>query len=263
MLLQLLVLLLTSVTLMQPSGVPGQTPPRIDCAAEWTQTTILLERAVLADDAQTVKAVRAACLQAIASGTPAERLPLTRYAIAYADWRLSTNPFVAEREQNDLLDEAETQLQEALKLNDKFAEASGLMAGVLGMKIAKSPMKGMFLGGKSSHFLDQALALEPDNPRLLLQRGVSRYNTPAMFGGSLKEAETLLRKSLTLFEKEPADRAWPNWGRFDAHVWLGQALVKRGDRAGARAEYDRAAAIAPQSGWLRFVLVPQLEKAGK
>jgi len=263
MLLHLLLSLIQAAT-MQAPGAAGQTPARIDCAADWTQTTVMLERAVLADDVQTMKAVRASCLQAIASATAAaDRVPLTRYAIAYADWRMSTNPFVTEQEHGDFLEEADRQLQEAIKMNEKFAEASGLMAAVLGMKIAKSPMKGMVLGPRSGRFLERALTLEPDNPRLVLQLAVSRFNTPAMFGGSVKEAEALLRKSLTLFEKEPADRAWPNWGRFDAHVWLGQALVKRGDRAGARAEYDRASAIAPQSGWLRFVLIPQLEKGAK
>jgi tetratricopeptide (TPR) repeat protein len=237
--------------------------PSVNCAADWSQTTATLERAVLNDDVATMKAVRASCLQAVAAGLPADRAPLTRYAVAYADWRMSTNPFVSSREQSDMLEEADLQLQEALKAQETFAEGYGLRAGVLGLKIAKSPMKGMVLGPRASALIDRALALEPDNPRLVLQQGVSKFNTPAMFGGSTKEAETLLRRSLALFERERADRPWPNWGRFDAHAWLGQALVKRGDLVGARAQYDRAAAIAPQSGWLRFVLVPQLEKAGK
>src|SRR4029077_4820102 len=132
-------------------------------------------------------------------------------------------------------------------------EGHGLLAAVFGMKIAKSPTKGMFLGPRSSTHLDRALALDANNPRLLLQQGVSKFNTPAMFGGGTKAAEMLLRRAIAEFEREPIDRAWPNWGRLDAHAWLGQALVKRGDIGGARAEYDRAAAIAPQSGWLRFV----------
>lgn len=251
------------LALLLLAALQTQAPSPIQCAADWPATTATLERAVLNDDATTLKAIRASCLQAIAGGLPADRVPLTKYAVAYADWRMSTNPFVSAREQSDLLDEADSQLQDAVKLQESFAEAHGLLAGVLGIKIAKSPMKGMVLGMRSSTLIDRALALEPDNPRLVLQHGVAKFNTPAMFGGSTKEAETLLRRALAIFDKEPADRQWPNWGRFDAHVWLGQTLVKRGDLAGARAEYDRAGAIAPQSGWLRFVLVPQLEKAAK
>jgi hypothetical protein len=80
-----------------------------------------------------------------------------------------------------------------------------------------------------------------------------------MFGGGMDKAEQLLRRSLERFAVEPRDKPWPNWGRFDAHVWLGRALLERGDRAGARAEYDKAREVAPNSGWLRYVLIPALE----
>jgi predicted negative regulator of RcsB-dependent stress response len=42
-------------------------------------------------------------------------------------------------------------------------------------------------------------------------------------------------------------------------VWLGQALLQKGDRTGARAEYDKARGLAPNSGWLRYVLLPALD----
>ena len=66
-----------------------------------------------------------------------------------------------------------------------------------------------------------------------------------------------------LFDKEPVEKAWPNWGRFDVHAWLGQTLVKKGDFNGARAEYQKALEIAPKSGWITYVLMPELEKAAK
>jgi len=53
---------------------------------------------------------------------------------------------------------------------------------------------------------------------------------------------------------------WPNWGRFDAHAWLGQALARHGDNAGARAEYAAALRIAPSSEWVRTMLLPQVGK---
>jgi Flp pilus assembly protein TadD len=121
----------------------------------------------------------------------------------------------------------------------------------------------MLLGPMASRSLDRAAKAEPANPRVLLLQGVSAYNTPAMFGGDLGDAERLLRRSLEVLSREPADKPWPNWGRFDAHVWLGQTLLKKGDKAGARAEYDKALAIAPDSGWLRYALIPALDRAGR
>ena len=52
-------------------------------------------------------------------------------------------------------------------------------------------------------------------------------------------------------------------GRVDAHAWLGQVLARKGDRAAARAEYDEALALAPNSGWVKNVLVPALERGAR
>jgi Flp pilus assembly protein TadD len=118
----------------------------------------------------------------------------------------------------------------------------------------------MTLGPRASSSIDRAVALEPENPRIVLQQGVSAFHTPGMFGGGADKAERLLRRCVELFAREPRDKAWPNWGRADAHAWLGQVRAKRGDRGAARAEYERALAIAPEFGWVRYVLLPALDK---
>ena len=229
--------------------------------ADWNTLTQRLETAVLEDDVTTIKAVRADFLRVLASGPASAHARLVHYGIAYAGWRLSTNPTLGNREQEDLLDDAEAQLKAALKLDPKFAEAHALLSGVYGIKISHSPMmRGMTLGPRSSGAVDEAIRLEPNNPRVLVSKGVGKFNTPGMFGGSVTEAEQLLRRAIALLANEPPARLWPNWGRFDAHVWLGQVLAKRGDKAGARAEYDKALEIAPRSGWVRYVLLPALDK---
>ena len=233
----------------------AQEPP-----SAWPQLHARMEQAALSDDAATLRQVRAAWLQILSASPANGQVPLVRYAVAYAGWRMAFNPMVPGKEQEALLDEAVDQLTQAVKAHDRFAEGYGLLAGVYGAKIGKSPMiRGMTLGPRAGATMDRAATLEPDNPRIVLQQGVSAFNTPAMFGGGNAKAETLLRRSIELFEHEPADRPWPNWGRFDAHAWLGQTLLKKGDAAGARAEYEKAQAIAPRSGWLRFVLMPQLQ----
>jgi len=40
-------------------------------------------------------------------------------------------------------------------------------------------------------------------------------------------------------------------------------LARKGDRIGARAEYDTALALAPSSGWVAHVLLPALERGTK
>lgn len=232
---------------------------QIHAQSALADTTSRLEHAVLSDDAAAIRQARADLLRLLGAAAAGDAPPI-RYAIAYAGWRQSTNPAVPSQEQSALLDEAETQLKELIKAQPKHAEALALLSSVYGIKIARSPIKGMLLGSRASSALDEAVKADPSNPRVLIAKGVSKFNTPAMFGGSEKEAEALLQKALEQLALQRADKAFPAWGRFDAHVWLGQVFARKGDKNGARAEYAKALAIAPQSGWVKYVLIPALDK---
>jgi tetratricopeptide (TPR) repeat protein len=231
---------------------------RVNQDDAWATLTARIDRAVLADDAATLKSARAELLRLL-TAPGGDTRALVAYAVAYVDWRLSFSPTVARGEQDGLLDEAETQLKNAIKIDAKFAEAHALLSSVYGSKIAKSSIRGIVLGPRSSSAIDTAVQLEPNNPRVLLSQGIGKFNTPAMFGGSETEAEALLRRALAAFQQEPAGKPWPTWGRFDTHAWLGQMLAKRGDKAGAKSAYEQALTIAPNSGWVRYVLLPAVK----
>jgi tetratricopeptide (TPR) repeat protein len=227
-------------------------------AGDWSQLTARLEKAALDGAANDLKAIRLDLAQRIAA--PGADEAALRYADAYAAYRLVNLPGVTDREKASLLDDAVAQLQAALKRNPKDAEAHALLGSVYGLQIAAAPLvRGMTLGPRANAALDRASEIDATNARVLLVQGVSAFNTPAMFGGGTDKAEQFLRRSLDRFAGEPASKPWPNWGRFDAHVWLGQVLLYKGNRSGARAEYDQARALAPNSGWLRYVLLPELD----
>lgn len=138
-----------------------------------------------------------------------------------------------------------------------------LVGTIYGQQAGRSMMRAIVLGPRSMGALERAAEVESANPRVLLLQGMTALHTPSAFGGSRDKAEHLLRRSLDEFSREPRTKAWPNWGRFDAHAWLGQVLRRKGDLDGARAEYQKALAIAPESPWLRTVLLPALERASK
>ena len=50
--------------------------------------------------------------------------------------------------------------------------------------------------------LEKAKELNPDNPRIYLQRGISKFYTPKMFGGGKKAAAPYFEKAQGLFAKE-------------------------------------------------------------
>ena len=250
-----LVVLLVAVPI---SPLAAQAP----AAEAWADTTARLERAVLNGSVPEIRTIRADLLRRLSSPAEQAKAGPMRYAAAYAGWRLATQPAVPKAEQHDLLEDAVKQLQLVLKAGPQNAEAHALLGSVYGLQIAESPItKGMTLGPRATAALDRAAQIDATSPRVLLLQGVSAFNTPAIFGGGTDKAERLLRRSLERFGVESAGKEWPNWGRFDAHAWLGQALLEKGDRAGARAAYDKAREIAPDSGWLRYVLVPALDAA--
>jgi tetratricopeptide (TPR) repeat protein len=178
---------------------------------------------------------------------------------AFANSRLAFLPGVDDSETSAALKRAEHLLQTAVTADNKYAEAYALLGAVRGSLI-RAGGSAMELGPAAHEALDRALSLAPDNPRVLLQAGINTMHTPPEYGGGTDKAEGLLRRSLAAFDREPPGRPWPNWGRFDAHVWLGQVLLARADKAGARQEYEAALKIVPDSGWVKYKLLPVLER---
>jgi tetratricopeptide (TPR) repeat protein len=189
--------------------------------------------------------------------------PADRYLLAFVNWRLN-QLLHATRDTEDQRDAALTEAQEQLErlvAESPSAESWALLGGVLGERIGIQPFRGMTLGSRASAALARASELAADNPRVLLQQGVSHFFTPSMFGGSLEKAEDELRRARARFAAQPADAPWPNWGRVDAMAWLGQLLAKKGQVADARAVYEQALEMEPRSNWIRYVLLPALDRS--
>lgn len=198
-------------------------------------------------------------LKGINASTPPER-ELLMYSIGYAQRLLGEMPGVPRNEQKALMAEAQKAFEAVLKMNPKNAEAHALLSSVLGTQIGFSPSLAMNYGPRSSFEMEEAVELEPNNPRVLLLRGVGNLFKPAAYGGGVEAAEEPLRRAAALLDAEPPNRPWPNWGRADAHVWLGLTLQKAGRRDAARAEYEAALRLAPKSTFARAML-DRLQKA--
>jgi tetratricopeptide (TPR) repeat protein len=157
--------------------------------------------------------------------------------------------------------EAAAALLERVKGQPWEGEAAALHGGILGQLIGvRGGMSGMVLGPKSSQLLGRAEKALPGNPRVLLFRGISLFNTPAAFGGDAAKGTLLLQQSADAFVKADAASPGPHWGRADALTWGGRAQHTAGDLAAARAAWEQALALEPDYVWVKFALLPSLDQ---
>ena len=196
----------------------------------------------------------------------------SHYYIALTDYRIANYLLAQGKKNKDQaskhLKEAAEHLEEATREditreNAKAvaAEIYALLSSVYGRQISLSGIKGMFLGPKSGNLLKKAEQLAPDNPRVVLSAAISDFNTPKMWGGSKERAVEGFQRAAYLFVQEkPTDPIHPVWGHSEAYTWLGIAYLDRDEEDAARAAFEKALEIDPDNGWVKYELLPKMEK---
>lgn len=186
---------------------------------------------------------------------------LYHYYVGYADYRLTF--FYAEEKDKMIkyLDDGIKYLEKSIKLNDKFSDSHALLGSLYGTKIGIKWWLGMTLGPKSGNELKKAIELDPKNPRAYLVDGISKYNTPPMWGGGIDKAIKSLLKAISLYESAtPPDSLMPGWGHDEAYAWLGLCYMKEQDYEKAKIQFVKALEINPQNGWVKHVLLKEVEE---
>ena len=230
---------------------------------EWPVLVDRVERGQVAGDVQVLMDVRRDCRLLLDEALTHRQQALVRYAIAYANWRLlSASHSLDDDQRDDLGDEAVELLEQNIETDNGDVESRALLGGVWGIQIT-SAWRGMRFGRRATAAFDGARAIDERNPRLLLLQGIDTFHRPDMFGGGVDRAERWFRSAVGFFEAQPADPAWPDWGRADAYAWLGRTLETLGNTAGAREQYRKALDVEPEFVWVRDVLLSNLDDGGQ
>jgi tetratricopeptide (TPR) repeat protein len=141
------------------------------------------------------------------------------------------------------------------------SEGKTLNAAVYMMKIANSALTAVTLSGKIHTLLDEAQEIDKNNPRSYIIRGMMKYNTPGIFGGSFEEAAKNFNKAISLFEKEEVSNLnAPNWGYLESLAWLGRTQQELENYDAAMFAYKKALKVDEKYGWVKYELLPQLEQ---
>lgn len=175
------------------------------------------------------------------------------YEQALANYRLSItqNLLGLSAQANNNLDLAITTLETFTKQQPTEDEAWVLLAQVYGLKIAYQPKQAMLFSTKAEQALNKGLALNNENPRAYLVKGISAFNTPTIFGGSKIEALSTLNRAIELFAD---DVSTSSWGNAEAYIWRGLTHLTTNNKAQALADFQSALAIAPRYEWATMLL---------
>jgi tetratricopeptide (TPR) repeat protein len=159
------------------------------------------------------------------------------------------------------LDAADKALEESARVLP-WAETLALRAAVVGQKIgfSSNPLTAMRLGPRSNNLMDKAIAIAPNNPRVILIRGIGSLYKPRLLGGGADKAEKDLLRATVLFSNDHPAAPLPSWGHAESFAFLGLVYAQTDRVTEARAAYARALEISPGFDWVQRVLLPSLDQ---
>lgn len=125
---------------------------------------------------------------------------------------------------DDYFDKATALIGKADSLQPNHSEISTVKAMIMQGQIQVNPMsRGSKYGPESGRLLEEAIRLDPSNPRAYLLKGIGLYFTPPMFGGGKEKGCPVIKESLVRYESFTApDSILPSWGKNQAIYFSGQ-----------------------------------------
>ncbi|AOW77920.1 hypothetical protein A3Q34_14335 [Colwellia sp. PAMC 20917] len=221
---------------------------------KWVLSTSLILSTQVQADQQTITAIENASMELNLTQLISIKENSQGYDQALANYRLGLNySFVQQQDKaTNALTLATEQLIKLVKIDKQDNESWALLAQVYGLRIAFQPMSGSELGPKAQTALTTAEKISPNNPRVLLIKGVSKYNTPAMFGGSKHQALIDLSHAIKEFNNDRYSEY--HWGFAEAYTWRGLTQLELGNKGEALADWAKAVEISPNYGWAKNLL---------
>lgn len=146
-------------------------------------------------------------------------------------------------EADDALVRAIGKLTDASDRNPDCAVCYALLSSAQGKRIALTPIRGMYLGGRVDENMETAIDRHGDHPVVLLLRANRRLYTPDQFGGDLARAVTLLEQSLERYaDADPT----PGWDVAEVHFHRAVS-AERSERKNLALEHLEAALMIDEA----------------
>jgi tetratricopeptide (TPR) repeat protein len=132
------------------------------------------------------------------------------------------------------------------------AYALGTACTLAGREMSSIPFVG---GGRIGSRIDEAVTLEPKNPRVRLVEALAMFDRAGKDAEEKAAALKKLRAATQMFEMARAGATTiPEWGAAEAYAFLGRALYDQRDVVGAREALERSLLIAPDYAFARSLM---------
>jgi len=197
-----------------------------------------------------------------------QALPTRAYFRALTHYRLAQVLIVPHKAQaKDAADDCGDEIDDAIgalpkvplgldetaenRLKRAEAYALGTACTLAGREMTSIP----FAGGRIGSRIDDAVKLEPKNPRVRLVESLAMFERAGKNAGEKATALKNLRAVTLMFEEARAKASTtPEWGAAEAYAFLGRALIDQGDAVGARESLERSLLIAPDYAFARKLM---------
>jgi hypothetical protein len=131
------------------------------------------------------------------------------------------------------------------------AYALGTACTLAGREMSSIP----FGGGRIGSRIDEAVKLEPKNPRVRLVEALAMFERAGRDAEQKAAALRSLRAATVMFEQARAQASTtPEWGAAEAYAFLGRALIDQRDAVGAREALERSLLFAPEYAFARRLM---------
>ena len=246
----------------------GMAPAMSQPVGNWADVEGRIQYAYYTDDARALNGVLNSLKPKPVEGdeaTPEEDLAMRSYFRALAHYRLAQvssggKKSQARSEIADCGEEVDHAVEALPKVPLGLDETPAgrhqrAEAYALGTACTLAGREMVMFGGRIGSRIDEAVKLEPKNPRVRLVEALAAFDRAGKDAAARSAAMQKLREVTTMFEAARAgESTTPEWGAAEAYAFLGRALFDQRDVVGAREALERALLIAPDYAFARRLM---------
>lgn len=183
------------------------------------------------------------------------RVSLINYYYGICGWLISQKE---SKQAMEYIKKGELLIENILDKEPENATFIAYKAAFKGFRIGISNFKAVYLGVQSLNHAKRAMALDPENSRVLIEMGNVLYYSPSFAGGDRQKGLELYEKAVYQIEKSQSELH--NWQYLSLLTSITNAFIEMGNRKKALEYYNKTVSAEPAFIWIRQNLGPKINR---